>query len=125
MSLLRRLTRVTVRNDRVQQPVTTHLSRGETSASIVAEIASLAGQGRYSDAYALANSALEKTPADTALLFAKGSTLLDWGRFGESRKTYELAEQNGLHSVGLYRHLGWACFHGGDLDAAGQYLRRA
>src|SRR5690349_5565869 len=124
MSLLRRLTRVADRNV-VQQPAAPPPSRGDESAKIVANIASLAGERRYADAYEAVNRALEHAPADTALLFAKGSTLLDWGRFGESRQSYEEAERNGLRSVGLYRHLGWACFHGGDLDAAERYLRSA
>jgi tetratricopeptide (TPR) repeat protein len=95
------------------------------SGVVVTEIASLAAKGRYEDALRVANLALEKAPADAGLLFARGSTLLDWGRYRDACESYERAERNGLRSVNLYRHLGWAYFYAGDLDSAEQNLRRA
>jgi tetratricopeptide (TPR) repeat protein len=122
MSFLRRLTGVArhVLPDSAKES-----SPIDELARIVSETASLAKQGRYADAYDVVNSALEKAPADSALLFAKGSVLLDWGRYRESRQTYEDAQRNGLRSVRLSRHLGWACFHGGDLETAERHLREA
>src|SRR5438045_5382319 len=129
MSLLRRLTgagrRDVRRRGRAEPPPHANAHAAGHFADGVAEIASLAGQRRYADAYALANGALARAPGDTALLFAKGSALLDWGRFRESRAAYEEAERNGMRSVALYRQLGWACLLGRDLEAAESHLRTA
>src|SRR5436190_20987665 len=95
------------------------------SPRVICEVATLAGAGQYAEACVVVNRALADAPRNPDLLFAKGSVLLDWGRFRQSRKVYEETERAGLRSAVLYLQLGWACFKSDDLDAAETNLRKA
>ena len=85
--------------------------RGGVAASVavVDDAAAAASKGRYADALRGVCDALDKTPDDVELVFAKGSILFEWGRHWEARKALVQAEALGLRDKTLYERLGWAC----------------
>jgi tetratricopeptide (TPR) repeat protein len=81
--------------------------------------------GRYSEALALIDRALEAAPRDPELLFGRASALFGWGRFMEAREVLLAAEHFGLRTPDACIKFGWACFWTGKIDEALDSMRRA
>jgi len=101
--------------------------RGGVAASVavVADAAAAASEGRYADALRGVCDALDKTPDDVELVFAKGSILFEWGRHWEARKALVQAEALGLRDKTLYERLGWACMWTTGAASAESWMRIA
>lgn len=74
---------------------------------VMAEGARHFAAGRYGEALALVDEALESTPSDATLLFARASTLFAWGRFHEALQGFERARAAGMVDFDLDMQLGW------------------
>src|SRR5437667_4314502 len=100
MSLLRRL----IGGRRAQMPAAVgglltdvqHRSKTISSSDLITEIGTLRVAGRYGDAHAAAETALQSSPDEPELHLAKGTTLLEWGRFRDARAALEEAGRHGL-----------------------------
>src|SRR6266567_4866722 len=92
---------------------------------LIAQAAAHAAAGRYGRSLALTGQALTEMPDDPELLFARGSTLFDWGRFREARDAFLQAEAMGLEHVTLQLKLGWSYYYSGDLAHSERSMRRA
>jgi tetratricopeptide (TPR) repeat protein/predicted O-methyltransferase YrrM len=83
------------------------------------------GARRYAAALALIDKALEASPRDPSLLFARGSTLFAWGRFIEARVCLQEVLRHDVRNADASVKLGWACVWTGKLDEALDAMRRA
>jgi tetratricopeptide (TPR) repeat protein len=104
-------------------PGGTAVTLDKTRAAIVEGSKHFAA-GRYAQALAVVDNALEATPADATLLFARGSTLFAWGRFLEARLGFERAAAAGMVDFDLDMQLGWTCVNLQRLTEAEGYFRR-
>ena len=95
------------------------------SVAVVADAAAAASEGRYADALRRVCDALDKTPDDVELVFAKGSILFEWGRHWEARKALLRAEALGLRDKTLYERLGWTCMWTTGAASAEDWMRMA
>jgi tetratricopeptide (TPR) repeat protein len=101
------------------------LSSANAPSRLVAEASSLNAEGRYGDSLALIGHALMVAPDDPELLFAKGSTLYEWGRFREARDVLLRAEGSAINITSLYLQLGWACLSLGNCAEGETWMRKA
>lgn len=92
---------------------------------VVDEGGALFAAGKFAEALAHTDTALEQHPNLPELLFARGSVLLGWGRFREALESYESAERAGLVHPDLDVSMGWAYSGAGQLDLAVDRFRRA
>src|SRR5437899_4462382 len=92
---------------------------------VIAEAISHVGAGRYGRSLAVIDLALAATHNDPELLFARASTLFEWGRVREALDGYLRAEAEGLSDAKLHRQLGWSYFCTGCPDDAETRMRKA
>jgi tetratricopeptide (TPR) repeat protein len=100
-------------------------SAASPSVVVVAAAAAAASAGRYADALGRVSDALDNTPDDVELVFAKGSILFEWGRHWEARKVLLQAEALGLRDKALYERLGWTCMWTTGAASAEGWMRMA
>lgn len=77
----------------------------------------LAREGRFADSLALADAVLRERP-DAAAYYARGLTLLDWGRSREALENLLAAERMGMSGAKLYINIAEACQALGFVDEA-------
>jgi tetratricopeptide (TPR) repeat protein len=97
----------------------------DEGSQIIAVAAAHSSAGRHSEALAAVSVALEMTPDDVELVFARGSILFAWGRHWEARTALLKSELLGLKDKTLYERLGWASMWTVGADAAEDWMRRA
>lgn len=93
--------------------------------AIVATSGKLVAKGRFGEALACVDEALQAAPDATGSLFAKGSVLFDWGRVREALSWYSRAAAAGCMRPSLPSQLAWCYFRLGDLEAAERRARQA
>jgi tetratricopeptide (TPR) repeat protein/ADP-heptose:LPS heptosyltransferase len=81
--------------------------------------------GRLAESLQIVNAALQGTPTDARLLYARALTLFDWGRHFEARRDLIAAHGAGLDSFGLHLNLGEALRQAGAALDAERHLRQA
>jgi tetratricopeptide (TPR) repeat protein len=94
-------------------------------ARVISAAGSDVAAGRYANALASIDGALDAAPGDFELVFARASTLFSWGRYSEARTAHINAEQLGLRSGALYAQWGWASHWIGRSDEALDLMRKA
>lgn len=81
--------------------------------------------GRYATAFATIRQALQASPDDPELLFAKATILLAWGRHREARAAGSMADALGCRHSMRALTLGWICYWGRDVAGAENWMRKA
>jgi tetratricopeptide (TPR) repeat protein len=92
---------------------------------VIREATELAKLGKLGPSLALLSTALAEDPSDPELLYARGLTLLDWGRPRESLEDLRAAEARGFSGVGLHINLAQVCHVVGFAEEAERRLREA
>jgi len=111
-------------SDRITAPVSSSLDQDPSTALINAAGTAVAA-GRFTEALADIDRALERSPENAQLHFARGSTLFSWGRYTEACAALDAARQHGLCSSALFTQRGWALYWVGRIDDAATSMRHA
>lgn len=85
----------------------------------------LFAEGRFAEALACTEAALERNPDLLDLMFARGSVLFGWGRFREALDAYAAAERAGLNHPELDTNMAWAHVSMGQFAEAERRFRKA
>ena len=96
---------------------------GVSGPEVLKNSNALAARGRFAEALALLDRALEQNRNDHELLLARASVLYGWGRLHEAFKGFQRAEAAGLRGPTLDGRIGWTCLQIGLAEEAEARMR--
>ena len=92
---------------------------------VINEANTLTASGHYAASLALLAKAYETRPNDPELLFARATTLFDWGRVCEAREWFLRTAAAGMQRTALFLNLAWSSHLLGLVDQAERYIHQA
>ena len=98
---------------------------GTTAQESVRIAEALCKDRRYGEALAVLGAAMSLALDDEELIYAKGCTLLAWGRHWEANRCFARLARSGWDRPALFVRLGWTHLASGDLREAEACMRRA
>src|SRR6185503_515658 len=101
------------------------ISEDEDFGGVLEKARALDAGGQYPVSLAMVDAALAATPEHPALLFARASTLFEWGRYAEALAGYLRVSQLDAAMNLLDLQLGWSCFYARRVEDAELWMRKA